>query len=50
MILGVPARPNSLLLNGSPVDEFEYDSTAQVLKIDSIDIKMDDKLNLSWSA
>ena len=34
-------------LNGTS-NNFEYDTTDQVLELDNINIKMDDKLSLMW--
>ena len=48
MILGVPTRPNMVSLNGVAANNFKYDSTVQVLELDNIGIKMDDKLSLMW--
>lgn len=47
-ILGVPTRPNTVKLNGVSANNFLYDNTAQVLELDNIGLKMDDKLSLMW--
>ena len=49
VILGVATRPSSVALNGSPISGFDYDSSSQVLSVDNINVKMDDKFTLSWS-
>ena len=48
-ILGVATHPSSLAMNGSPLTDFDYDSFTQVLTVDNISIKMDEKFTLSRS-
>lgn len=47
-ILGVPTHPSSLSLNGSPVTDFNYDGTTQVLALNNLSLNMDEKFSLIW--
>lgn len=46
-ILGVTTQPSQVLLNGAAASN-KYDSTSQVLEVDSINIAMDNEFTLTW--
>jgi hypothetical protein len=48
VILGVPTKPNMVKLNGVTANNYNYDSSTQMLELNNIGIKMDGQLNLMW--